>query len=522
MVDPTVPMLAPPDSADDLARLRYAREDADRAYNDALTALDGAIQRLREMPQPPPPYDESQIAPLNLRWELLRLRPAEGGGWLRRLRAHVWTMVAPLFEGQQAFNSAVVDHVNRNAAMHRETTWALTNTLSVVRDELERLIGFQTKLILYAQEITPYVDTKDRYLAALPAAGLSGLSDELQKRWESMGAREQRYEATMRVVQHRLAAGLSGLGAGLHELSDHLEKRSESMGARERRYEAQVNDVRSTLGVMQRAVQTFKREIEHRGAADEVAVDVPGPSRAGSSLDSYKYVGFEDQFRGSQQEIRERVAAYVPDFEGVSDVLDVGCGRGEFLDLLREHGISARGVDINHEMAAICRERGLEATAGDALSYLLAQPDASLGGLFAAQVVEHLEPDYLMRLLEAAYHKLRPGSRIVLETINPACWYAFFSSYIRDVTHVRPLHPDTLRYLVVASGFQRVAIRYSAPVSDESKLQPIPTSTESPASGETIAADAASAMAAVFNENVRKLNGLLFTHLDYAAIGERL
>jgi O-antigen chain-terminating methyltransferase len=190
--------------------------------------------------------------------------------------------------------------------------------------------------------------------------------------------------------------------------------------------------------------------------------------------------------------------------------LDVGCGRGEFLELLRVQGISARGVDLNDEMAAVSRQRGLDATAGDALSYLLAQPDGSLGGLFAAQVVEHLQPDYLMRFLEAAYHKLRPGSKIVLETINPACWYAFFSSYIRDITHVRPLHPDTLKYLVSASGFQKVVVRYSAPFPDEDKLQPLPTDSTTPRDKE------------VFNENVQKLNELLFTYLDYAAVGERL
>jgi O-antigen chain-terminating methyltransferase len=232
---------------------------------------------------------------------------------------------------------------------------------------------------------------------------------------------------------------------------------------------------------------------------------------APTSLDSYKYVGFEDQFRGSQQDIRERVAAYVPMFEDASDVLDVGCGRGEFLDLLRAKGISARGVDLNDEMAAVCRERGLDATADDALSYLLAQPDGSLGGLFAAQVVEHLEPDYLMRFLETAYHKLRPGSKIILETINAACWYAFFSSYIRDVSHVRPLHPDTLQYLVSASGFQKVMVRYTAPFPEQSKLQTVPASLDRPESLEV-----------VFNENVGKLNDLLFTYLDYAAIGERL
>ena len=234
-----------------------------------------------------------------------------------------------------------------------------------------------------------------------------------------------------------------------------------------------------------------------------------------SSLDSYKYVGFEDQFRGSQLDIRGRVSEYLPLFEGASDVLDVGCGRGEFLDLLKARGITARGVDTNDEMVAVCRERGLDAAVGDGLSYLASLPDGSLGGLIAAQVVEHLEPAYLMRFLETAYHKLRPGSKIVLETINPTCWYAFFSSYIRDVTHVRPLHPDTLQYFLSASGFQNVNVRYSAPYPEDEKLQMVPNTGAGPLGGPTV-------MEIAFNDNVEKLNSLMFTYLDYAAIGERL
>jgi 2-polyprenyl-3-methyl-5-hydroxy-6-metoxy-1,4-benzoquinol methylase len=464
-------------SAAELARLKRERDESDRLYNEALTNLDGAIQTLRDFPHPPPPYDDSQITPLNQRWELLPLKPDEGRGWLRRWRAHAWAMVAPLFERQQAFNSAVVDHINRNVAMHRETTRALDSTLALYREEHRRLVEFQSLLIMYAQQITPYVDTKDRHVAGLMhgiAAGLSGLGDELQKRWESQVARST---------------------AVLDE----------------------VNDSRTTLSVMQRAIQTLKREMEQSSRQSTVdsrqsLVDSPASvAAAPASLDSYKYVGFEDRFRGSQREIRMRVAAYVPLFEGATDVLDVGCGRGEFLELLREKGISARGIDLNDEMAAVCRDRGLDATAGDVLSYLTAQPDGSLGGLFAAQVVEHLEPEYLMGFLSAAYHKLRPGSKIVLETINPACWYAFFSSYIRDITHVRPLHPDTLQYLVSASGFQKAHVRYSAPFPDHLKLQMMPESSERRDSADL-----------VLNENVKKLNDLLFTYLDYAAIGERL
>ena len=200
-------------------------------------------------------------------------------------------------------------------------------------------------------------------------------------------------------------------------------------------------------------------------------------------------------------------------------MLDVGCGRGEFLDLLRERDIRARGVDVNAEMVEECRARGLDASAGDALALLDALEDESLGGLFAAQVVEHLQPDYLVRLLNVAGRKLRPGARIVLETINPRCWFAFFDAYIRDITHVRPLHPDTLVYLLGASGFQRTTVRYLVPYPDDGKLQRIPPP-------DTLGtADADPSLAAVvesFNGNVDKLNDLLFTHLDYAAIGERM
>ena len=203
------------------------------------------------------------------------------------------------------------------------------------------------------------------------------------------------------------------------------------------------------------------------------------------------------------------MAEYLPVFQGAADVLDVGCGRGEFLALLRERGISARGIDVNGAMVDVCRQQGLQAEEADALAYLRAQQDGSLGGLFAAQVIEHLEPRYLTALLDAAFQKLRPGSPIVLETINPACWFAFFESYIRDITHVRAIHPETLQYLLVAGGFQHIEIRYRAPYPERDKLQPIAANATLGDSVETL------------NANVERLNRLLFTWLDYAAIGRR-
>jgi hypothetical protein len=141
-----------------------------------------------------------------------------------------------------------------------------------------------------------------------------------------------------------------------------------------------------------------------------------------------------------------------------------------------------------------------------------------VGGLFAAQVVEHLPPDYLLAFLDEAQRVLRPGSAIVLETINVACWYAFFQSYVRDITHARPLHPETLQYLVTASGFTGVEVQFRVPVPPAEQLQRTPAIVRK-AEGEDKAALVE--LAGVVDKNVDTLNNLLFTYLDYAVIGKR-
>ena len=154
-------------------------------------------------------------------------------------------------------------------------------------------------------------------------------------------------------------------------------------------------------------------------------------------------------------------------------------------------------------MVEECRARGLTVDEGDLLSHLRRLPDGSLGGLFAAQVVEHLEPDYLLRVLDAAFHALRPGATLILETINVASWSAFFQSYIRDITHVRPLHPDTLRYLVSASGFQKVEVSFRSPCPEQNRLELVP-----PLSRDIRGTTAPLAnLVVAFNENTEKLNG---------------
>jgi SAM-dependent methyltransferase len=463
-------------STDDLQRLQQDLEDADRQYNEALTALDRALKPLKaDLPSSPAPFDEHQITPLNRLWSILPPQTSNGsGGWRTRLTGFIWRVVAPSLQQQQEFNSALVDHINRNVALHRETTRAFEAQSAWLRNLVTAVVGVQSRLIVYLQTITWYVDTKDRAIAGN--------------------------------LRYSLEQSTTGLADGLSAVGSELLKRWE------------------TLGSVQQLALSLKRELDRDHPGSTSTRNVPSPvaptseavASQGSTrdLDAFRYVGFEDRYRGPREEIRERMTAYVPYFRNVTDVLDVGCGRGEFLELLREAGVRARGIDVNREMVEQCRAAGLDATEEDALTYVSHVPDRSLGGLFAAQVVEHLTPDYLLRFLEAAYHKLQPGAPIILETINPACWSAFFDAYLRDITHVQPLHPDTLKYLLTATGYGNVEIRYSSPYPAESKLKSLPQTMESTPEWQRLA-DA-------FNANVDNLNRLLFSNRDYAIIGSRL
>jgi SAM-dependent methyltransferase len=469
-----------------LSRLKRERDEADRRYNDALTALDRALPAPADWPAAPPAVDDSQLAALNSGYETL-VAPPRSSGWRGRLSGFIWRIVAPSLERQLHFNARLVDHLNRTVAAARAAQQHAEATAAALRAESARLAQYHGRTIQYLQQVTAYIDTRDRDAASgamVVNAALSGLAENVDKRWESAVLREQRSEA-------RVAA----LAAALEE-------------------------ARTQLSVTRQATMALKREIEllpsrSGEAAARPAAPAPPPASADAfaAVDSYKYVGFEDQFRGSRDVIRARLESYLPVFRGAADVLDIGCGRGEFLELLAAAGVSARGIDVNHEMVEQCRGRGLDVVEADAVGYLSALPDESLGGIFAAQVVEHLRADYLLRFLDLAFHKLRPGGRLVLETLNPACWIAFFESFIRDITHEWPLHPETLKYLVLASGFAEADIEFRAPIPPQDRLQTIALP---PASGAAVAD-----LVETFNANVEKLNARIYTHLDYAVIGRR-
>jgi SAM-dependent methyltransferase len=470
-----------------LERLERERLDADRQYNEALTALDRSIGGTTDLPHVPPAYDVTRLEELNRCWDLLPSgAPALDGSLKGRLRRFVWQLIGPPLETQRQFNAALVDHLNRNVAVHEEQQRAAASTIAWCGDHMAAQARVLSHLMQFLQTVTLFVDTRGRSAIAgthVLNRGLDAVADDFQRRWESLATRDARQAGALEAMK------------------------------------ASVEDLRATAMLAQQTALSLKREVERLVAAPPPAAGTAGPAATDETLradlNSFKYLGFENEFRGPVEEIRRRLEAYVPLFAGQHDVLDVGCGRGEFLDLLRAQGIRARGIDLNDAMVEETRARGLQADKADALACLQSLPDGSLGGLFAAQVIEHLPADYLTTLVEVAAQKIRPCGVLVFETINPTCWVAFFESYIRDLTHVRPLHPETMQYLLRVSGFSHVRVEYSSPVSAAGRLAPLavdPASIDDPLLRHVVE---------TVDGNTSALNSRLFGYQDYAVIGRK-
>jgi SAM-dependent methyltransferase len=203
------------------------------------------------------------------------------------------------------------------------------------------------------------------------------------------------------------------------------------------------------------SVEAELRSLQARGGSSH-DVDGWGPRFAAI------YADFTEHFRGSTAEVSAKLEGYLPDVHrlaGPGGVVDLGCGRGEWLALLRTAGVVARGVDANPAFVAAGRARGLDMELGDALGYLEALPPDSIDMVTAFHVIEHLATEDLLALLEAARGALRPGGCLLLETPNPTNLVMAACDFYNDPTHRSPLPPALTEYLVATQGFGNVEVR---------------------------------------------------------------
>lgn len=190
-----------------------------------------------------------------------------------------------------------------------------------------------------------------------------------------------------------------------------------------------------------------------------------GPSQPAASL-AFDYARFAEAFRGSEERVRAGQQIYVADFKGCGNVLDIGCGRGEFLELMREAGVPARGIDSSPESIALCREKGLQAETADLFDYLRGLGEGELDGIFCAQVVEHLPPERLPEMIRLAASRLERNGVIAIETPNPECLAIFATYFYLDPTHARPVPEKLLSFYLSESGIGNLEVRRLEPAVD--------------------------------------------------------
>jgi SAM-dependent methyltransferase len=176
------------------------------------------------------------------------------------------------------------------------------------------------------------------------------------------------------------------------------------------------------------------------------------------------YLAFEDRFRGSREEIRERIRIYLPLISeaGVgtveAPVLDVGCGRGEWLELLQDEGLKSRGIDLNSLMVEQCRTSGLDVIEADVLNYLRSLPDSSLGAVTGFHIIEHLQFEVLIAMLDETLRILRPGGVAIFETPNPQNVLVGSYSFYIDPTHRNPLPSPLVKFIMESRGFHKTEV----------------------------------------------------------------
>lgn len=270
-----------------------------------------------------------------------------------------------------------------------------------------------------------------------------------------------------------LQSSLQRAGLQLEETYDTLSKRldglledletqkSESMGM--------GTALMAKLRRIEKGVAEYSPRLEQN---HEPAENQDSTSEVESSELPFDYFLFESRFRGDSAEIMERQRCYLEYFKE-GPVVDIGCGRGEFLALLKNQGIEAVGVELSKENFHCCTEQELPVLMGDGIAYLEGCEEGSLGGVFGAQVAEHLTLKNLSRLFASAYKALKPGGVLILETLNPQCLMIFAESFYLDPSHEKPLHPLTMRFMAEYQGFLPCELVYKSPSDPNLNLKPI-------------------------------------------------
>ncbi len=205
--------------------------------------------------------------------------------------------------------------------------------------------------------------------------------------------------------------------------------------------------------------EIYSNQISNKVAVDTSRKTIINNTMSDNPQNDRFYKEFEDKFRGSEKDIIDRLTEYLPILKNIPKktkkypALDIGCGRGEFLSILKAANIKPVGVDINEEMIKRVKSQGYVAHRSDALSYLLKQKSESISVISGFHIVEHIPFEVLLDIFKECYRVVNREGLVIFETPNPYNLVVGSSSFYLDPSHIKPIPPDLLSYALESSGF---------------------------------------------------------------------
>ncbi|MGH1462400.1 MAG: methyltransferase domain-containing protein [Neptuniibacter sp.] len=279
--------------------------------------------------------------------------------------------------------------------------------------------------------------------------------------------------------QSQLIEHLESTIAELQKQLDRFDERIEQNSTQGQNVGEELALVRQDLRYQQRSSELLLESVQN--TTPEKVEQVASDNKA-HELDAY-YVAFEDACRGTREAIREAQQVYLPYLGEASSyekpqLIDIGCGRGEWLQLMSDHGWQVSGVDLNEVMVQQCKASGFDAVCSDALTYLKSLPDSSVGLVTGFHIIEHLPFEVLFNVFAEAMRVLTPGGRILFETPNPENLLVASHTFYHDPTHRNPVTPTSVEFLAKYHGFFNTEIIRLHPYPEDAKVRGIDPLTE--------------------------------------------
>lgn len=335
-------------------------------------------------------------------------------------------------------------------------------TIELASRQLEELAGRHSNLEKTIE--TRFVEARNSidHLTSYTTTQIQQLHHQQQ----TISRRQDEERAERVTHQQQLGAELAQQTTKQQQLRSEFDEQIQQLLLRQQR-------AHDELAAQERRLRVLLEEVNLNAGATQGSSFVEVVAEETDHLLDGFYASFEDQFRGDRDEVRRRLQVYIPILREqhiTSDVLDIGCGRGEWLELLKSEGIEAQGIDRNRVFVEECGRAGLPVIEADALAHLRTLPSESLNAVTSFHLVEHLQFEILIKLLDEIVRTLRRGGLLILETPNPENLLVGSCNFYADPTHRHPIPSETLQFLLESRGLHDIKILKLRP-RDEAKIE---------------------------------------------------